>query len=306
MTDNPMADPDFRQQLAAEIVRDRTLLHVPPGHPYSPIPSPADRARAAATAGPGRADIPGVDLAEAAQWQVLARLEAHYDETAAWLTSPRRGRYDLDNTWFAGADAVLYALMLRELGPRRVIEVGCGYSSALALDTADEFIDHDVDFTFIEPDASRLRSLLNPADLDGRLRECPVQDIPLTTFDELSAGDVLAIDSSHVMRAGSDVQYLLFEVVPLLRAGVFVHVHDIFHPFEYPADWLATGTALNEAYAWRTLLQSNDRLRIVLWNHFLMRFHQEWFATHMPLCLSAPFITGGLWVQVTSEPAGAS
>lgn len=299
-----MADVEFRQQLAADIVRDRTLLHVPPGHPYSPIPSPADRERAAATSGPGRASIPGVELADEAQWEVLSRLLPRYEETAAWLTTAQHERFALDNTWFAGADAVVYALMLRDIRPRRVIEVGSGYSSALALDLADTFLNDEVDFTFIEPDATRVRSLVTSADLAGRLHECPVQDIPLATFEALSAGDILAIDSSHVMRAGSDVQCLLFEVVPALRAGVLVHVHDIFHPFEYPASWLASGTALNEAYAWRTLLQSNTRLRIVLWNHYLIRFHRDWFEANMPLCLSAPFVTGGLWVQVLGDPAG--
>ena len=300
MADNPMADPQFREQIAAEIVRDRTLLHVPPGHPYSPIPSAADRARAAATSGPGRADVPGVDLADDAQWALLERLLENYDQTAQWLTSEGPERFDLDNTWFAGADAVLYALMLREIRPRRLIEVGCGYSSALALDVIEDFLD-PVALTLIEPDAARLRTLLSPADLANRLREEPVQDVPLDVFTDLAEGDVLAIDSSHVLRAGSDVQYLLFEVIPALNPGVFVHVHDIFHPFEYPADWLASGTALNEAYAWRTLLQSNSHMRIALWNHYLIRFHREWFAAHMPLCLSAPFTTGGLWVQV-SQP----
>lgn len=300
-----MADPQFREQLAAEIVRDRTLLHVPPGHPYSPIPSAADRARAKATSGPGRADVPGVDLATDEQWALLARLLENYDQTAQWLTSEGPERFDLDNTWFAGADAVLYALMLREIRPQRVIEVGCGYSSALALDVIEEFLD-PVTLTLIDPDAARLRTLLSPADLANRLREEPVQDVPLDAFTDLAEGDVLAIDSSHVLRAGSDVQYLLFEVIPALNPGVFVHVHDIFHPFEYPADWLASGTALNEAYAWRTLLQSNSRMRIALWNHYLIRFHREWFAAQMPLCLSAPFTTGGLWVQVSQTGVTAT
>lgn len=304
MTDNPMSSVRGRLRLGWRIARDRTVLHVPPGHPYSPIPSSADIARAAPTTGPGRRDVPGIDLREAQQWALLARLLSAYHETAAWLLDDRTHRFTLDNTWFSGADAVLYALMLRDLSPQRVVEVGSGYSSALGLDVAESFLARPPEFTFVDPDVQRLRSLLSSADLNGRVMERPVQEVPLSAFTALAAGDVLAIDSSHVIRAGSDVQYLLYEVVPALAAGVVIHVHDIFHPFEYPREWLSGGTALNEAYAWRALLQHNSRLEVVLWNHYLMRFDREWFAEHMPLCLSAPFTTGGIWIRVISPDAG--
>ncbi len=303
MTENPMSSVRGRLRVGWRIARDRTVLHVPPGHPYSPIPSATDITRAAPTTGPGRREVPGIDLREAEQWALLTHLLSDYEETAVWLADDENHRFSLDNTWFAGADAVLYALMLRDLAPRRVVEVGSGFSSALGLDVAEAYLEEHPEFTFIDPDAQRLRSLVTSADLRGRLLERPVQDVPLAAFTTLSAGDILAIDSSHVIRAGSDVQYLLNEVLPELAAGVLIHVHDIFHPFEYPRDWLKSGTALNEAYAWRTLLQNNIALEVVLWNHFLMRFERDWFANNMPLCLSAPFTTGGLWVRVVSPTA---
>ena len=277
---------------------DAPHLHVPPGHHYSPIPSAADVHRAPAISGEGVVEIPGVELHEVQQWELLQELLVNYAETAAWLASGQPSRFTLDNTWFAGADAVFTALMLRHVRPCRVVEVGSGYSSALVLDVAETFLPTPPQLLFIEPDATRLRSLVAPAEVAGRLLESQVQDIALEEFTALAAGDVLAIDSSHVMKAGSDVHYLLLEVLPRLAPGVWIHMHDIFHPFEYPVGWLAEGVALNEAYAVRAVLQSNTRLRITLWNHFLMRFSPDWFAEHMPLCLSAPFVTGGIWLRV--------
>jgi predicted O-methyltransferase YrrM len=309
MTDNPMSHLDQRLRLGWRIVRDRSLLQVPPGHPYSPIPSDSDRARAVARSEQGRRRIPGVELRDDQQWALLAELRDDYPQTARWLGSGRPRRYALDNTWFTGSDAVCLALMLRRLRPRRLVEVGSGYSSALALDVDETFLDGRIRFTFIDPEVERLRSLLVAGDVAGAeargvVIESEVQDVPLAVFQELGDGDVLAIDSSHVARAGSDVTHLLFEVLPSLAPGVLIHVHDIFHPFEYPRRWLAAGTALNEAYALHALLQSNDRLALVLWNHYLIRFHRDWFAENLPLVLSAPFETGGIWLRVAGgDPA---
>ncbi|MFM2437944.1 MAG: hypothetical protein RLZ55_761 [Actinomycetota bacterium] len=276
-------------------------MHVPPGHHYSPLPSGADIARAPATGGPGPREIPGVDLHDEAQWRLLHQLLPLYPATSTWLTAGAGGHFTLDNTWFTGSDAVLYALMLQHVRPRRVVEVGAGYTSALAYDVVQRFWSPksgvEVDLTFIDPAAERVRELLPPDVLAGRLREQQVQDTPNDVFDALSSGDILMIDSSHVLKAGSDVHHLLLQVVPGLAPGVWVHLHDVFHPFEYPAGWLADGTALNEAYAVRALLQGNSSLRVMLWNHYLQRFAPGWFAEHMPLCLSAPFATGGIWLR---------
>lgn len=261
-------------------------LHVPPGHPYSPIPSAADIDRTADTEVQGVYPLAGIDLRLAEQWRLLELLAPDYAEVERLLQAP--GPFTLDNTWFAGADAVVMALMLRHLRPRRIVEVGCGYSSALIRAVAG-----DAHTTFIDPDPQRLRQLLGD---DIEVIAQPVQDVDLAVFSVLRAGDVLAIDSSHVARAGSDVNHLLFAVLPNLPVGVRVHVHDIFFPFEYPRRWLDAGVAFSEAYAWHAALLNARSPRIELWNHLLMRADREWFAQNMPLCLSAPFITGGLWL----------
>ena len=82
-----------------------------------------------------------------------------------------------------------------------------------------------------------------------------MQDVALSTFSGLRRGDILFIDSSHVAKIGSDVNHLVFTVLPALQSGVLVHFHDIFFPFEYPQAWLAEGRAWNEAYLLRAFLQ---------------------------------------------------
>ena len=141
------------------------------------------------------------------------------------------------------------------------------------------------------------RSLVPPGELQDRLVAAPVQDVPLATFEALGPDDILLVDSSHVLKAGSDVQHLLDEVYPRLAPGVLLHVHDVFWPFEYPASWLATGCSVNEAYAIRALLQGSTAFAVVLWNDFLARFHRQWLAANMPLMLAGGFPTGGIWLR---------
>ncbi len=238
---------------------------VPDGHFYSPIPSPHDVERAIQR--PMPASIPGVDLREDAQrglWDDLVAVlpELPGPDDATW-------RYRSGNGMFGGPDATLYAGMLREFAPRRIVEVGSGYTTALALDIADRY-GLDIEFTCIEPYPERLHSLLRPGDASRlTLVERPVQDVPNAIFDELGPGDLLFIDSTHVSKAGSDVNRLFLEVVPSLGLGVDLHVHDIFWPFEYPADWLRDGRALGELYLLQAFLAFNSRWQIQLFGSWL-------------------------------------
>lgn len=291
-----MAASEPRRNVVADTPLGPGRLHVPAGHHYSPIPSTRDVIRAVELADAATDHLPGIDLREAEQMAWLASMQTRYDSLDLPVARGS-GRFYYDNTWFTYADAVGYALMLLHLRPRRVIEVGCGFSSALSLDIADRLPDPTPQFTFIDPDPGRLSELVSSSDLAGRMIATQVQDVDPRLFRALGAGDILFIDSSHVLKAGSDVQYLFDQVLPLLPAGVHIHFHDVFFPFEYPESWLRAGTAMNESYAVRTLLQGGDRYRIVLFNTFVMRFHHQWFERHMPLFLAGDFPTGGIWLE---------
>ena len=136
--------------------------------------------------------------------------------------------------WYNLSDGAVYYSILTTLRPKRIIEVGCGFSSAIALDVRDQEL-HDLELTFIEPYPERLYELLKEGDnTTATIHRAIVQDVPIEIFDVLEKDDILFIDSSHMSSPGSDVNLLFFQVLPRLRPGVVVHFHDIFFPFEYP------------------------------------------------------------------------
>ena len=138
MSGNPMASRKTRLALALRIVRDRRTLHVPPGHHYSPIPSLDDVERALTRAAAPPRTLPGIDLREAEQLELAQSLLPLYGDPP-FQAAPGAHRYHYDNDYFTYSDAVWYALLLRWLRPQRVVEVGAGYSSALALDVVRQW-----------------------------------------------------------------------------------------------------------------------------------------------------------------------
>ena len=270
---------------AADVVKaaaalPRVPIHYPPGHFYSPIPSKDDIARVERPS-----SFAGIDLAEPAQ---LALVE-EFAELPPLEPLPS-WRYRFENGFFRHGDAFMYYAMLTTRRPKRVVEVGSGWSSALALDVTEGWAERP-DFTFIEPNAERLRSLLRPGD-PADVIEKPVQDVSVA--DLLEPGDFLFIDSSHVCKAGSDVNHLLFDVLPHLPVGVVVHVHDVYAGFEYPSNWLTEGRGWNEAYLLRAFLMHNDRWRVLVFNSWLGSAHRALVADRLPTFAQHP--GGSLWM----------
>ena len=280
----------------------RRLKQLKPGHFHSAIPSMEEVRRDAARIF-DRTDraIAGIDLNVEGQLATLGRLAAFYPE-CPYEGTPRPGlRYRPDNTWFDPMDAVFLYGMMRDVRPRRIIEVGSGFSSMVMLDTNEHFFDRKIRLTFIEPNDARLRSGLKREDLDtAELVNAQVQNVPLDRFDALESGDILFIDSSHVSKIGSDVNHLFFEVLPRLRAGVMIHVHDIFFPFEYPMAWLERNRYWTESYLVRAFLQFNAAFKITAWNNYLHTHHREALVGAMPLCAE----TGSsLWLRRAAPAA---
>jgi hypothetical protein len=271
---------------AAEDVRQ----YVPPGHFYSPIPSLREvRAREARVFADPPRRLPGIALREPEQLALLESFEPFYDSQPFSAEPSRSRRYFFENGAYSYSDAIFLHCMIRHARPRRIVEVGSGHSSCVTLDTNELFFDDSIACTFIEPHAELLRSLLHRGDEERiRLIECAVQDVSLAEFERLEANDILFVDSTHVAKVGSDVNHLFFEVLPRLAPGVYVHLHDVLYPFEYPREWVFEGRAWSEAYLLRAFLTSSQSYEIVLFNTFLERFHHEYFESRMPLCLKNP------------------
>lgn len=282
-----------RDQLRADLAHWKTWMS--PGHFYSPIPALDEiRAREGELFGDAPPSLPGIDLRAAEQVALVRELAAFYAELPFPREQSASCRYWFENWAYSYADAIYLYSMLRYLQPRRVIEVGSGFSSAAMLDTADRWLP-ETSFTFIDPDTSTLDALLRPPDRERvTVIHARLQDVPLTTFDALAANDVLFIDSTHVSKTGSDVNRVLFDILPRLASGVHIHFHDIFYPFEYPKEWVYEGRAWNEDYILRAFLEFNDSFAIVLFGTWLAKSHRELLAERMPMTLENP--GGSLWI----------
>lgn len=272
-------------------------LRRPPGHFYSPIPSLDEvRANEERLFGVPPRSIAGINLNEEKQLELFEDFKEFYAQLP-FSTSESEGlRYYYENDYFLYADAIFLFCMLRKMKPKRIIEVGSGFSSCVTLDTNELFFDDSIETTFIEPFPKRLLSLIKEDDQNRiRLIEKKLQDVPLELFESLSCGDFLFIDSTHVSKIGSDVNFIFFDILPALRSGVFIHFHDIFYPFEYPKVWVYEGEVWNEAYLLRAFLQYNEDFEIVFYNTFLAHFHEKLIEREMPLCTRN---TGGsLWIR---------
>jgi hypothetical protein len=128
------------------------------------------------------------------------------------------------------------------------------------------------------------------------LIEEKIEDIDLEFFSQLDSGDVLFIDSSHTVKIGHDVNYLFLEVLPRLRPGVIVHVHDIFLPFEYRRDWVLDEFRFwTEQYILQAFLTFNSEFEVLLSNSYLNHYHQQELKAAFPDL--SRWIGGSFWMR---------
>lgn len=268
----------------------------PPGHFYSPVVSADDieRHRQRVYAAVRDRDLPGVALDLDTQFKTLERIGAAAADQP-WGEQPQgRLRYGFDNPNFGPGESLVLLGMFRDFSPRRVIEVGAGWSTRAILDVRDLLLGGNLQLTSIEPYASRVIPDLR-ADSDIEVIESAVQETGLERFLALEADDVLFVDSSHVVKFGSDVQFILNEVLPRLAPGVRVHFHDVMYPFEYPLEWVRGGRNWNEAYALRSFLTFNSAYAIELFAAYLWAVAPARAASLLPGAVSSP--GSSLWLR---------
>jgi hypothetical protein len=280
----PLFGKPYAQRDELKRVVDR--LWEPPGHFYSPIPSIDDVKRNEERIfSSASRELGGIDMNEAGQLALFEELAVYYADQPFSAEQQSGTRYYFENPAFSYCDALVLYCMIRHARPRRIIEVGSGYSSCVLLDTNERFFRGAIACTFIEPYPQLLHSLIGAHDRERTtIVARNLQDLDPAIFSELTANDILFIDSSHVSKTDSDVNYVFFQIMPRLAGGVHVHFHDVFFPFEYPKEWVYQGRAWNEAYVLRAFLQYNATFAIELFNAYLATFHQDTMARKMPLC----------------------
>ena len=239
---------------------------------------------------------PSLNLQRDRQIALLRQLAAFYPDFDWPDERDDQRRFYLNNGTFLAADALSLHALLRHFRPNQVVAVTPGYAAALMLDVNDRHFPQPIGFTFIDPEPERLAGPLHVGD-QSRFRLLPanVQDVPADIFDSLKENDFLFVDSSHISKTGSDVNHLVFEVLPRLSPGVIVHFHDIMWPFEYPRNWVQQGRAFNESYLVRAFLQYNSVFQILLFNNYAGYCLTDLVRELMPRFLENK--GGSLWLQ---------
>ncbi|MEP2770524.1 MAG: class I SAM-dependent methyltransferase [Fulvivirga sp.] len=249
------------------------------GHYYSPIPLIEEIEKRDEQIFTMPKTIPGIDLCDEEQVILLKEFETQPSwKIAAESTS--ENFYYSKNGFFNSADAYFLAAMIINKKPRKIIEIGSGFSSALMMDVKNKYFNKSLELTFIEPYPERLYGLIAKKELN--IYEQFIQDIDIDMFEALEANDILFIDSSHISKVGSDVNHIIFNILPRLKKGVIVHFHDITYPFEYPKNWIYDGIFWNEAYILKSFLMYNQNFKVKLFNSYLYHFHNDWFNANIP------------------------
>ena len=236
-----------------------------------------------------------IDFHEDAQWQLVGNLGVALEGFPWGELGVKGGRYRFTQQMFGRGEAVVLAALLLTERPRRFVEVGSGWSTALVLDVRD-FALSDLEVTCIEPFPQRLLDLTGSPHQSGiRLIEERLELIRDSAFHSLEPGDVIFIDSSHVGKIGSDLLHLLFNVFPGLPNGTLIHFHDVPWPFEYWEDWVFDGWAWNEVYYLRAFLAHNSRYGVYLWPHMLSSHDDSRYRRLVPQANGDP--GSSIWIK---------
>jgi hypothetical protein len=241
--------------------------------------------------------LKAIDLNVVGQLEFLSFLNYGY-EFIEFVNDDRANKYsfDLNNPSFRSGDAEILYQVVRHLNCHNVIEIGSGHSTkiiARALEvnriSKQSFPNH----TCIEP--YEMPWLEN---LEINLVRSLVEDVDTSIFNCLESGDLLFIDSSHMIRPNGDILKIYFEILPILKSGVVIHIHDIFTPRDYLKEWKLKDVRFwNEQYLLEALLMNSQRYRVLAGLNFLHHNHFSILKSKCPF-LTADREPGSFYLEV--------
>jgi predicted O-methyltransferase YrrM len=272
----------------------------PLGHYYSPLPDNRELAEEPfhSVVWPDQPrPTPGIDWNERLQRSLAADVFAAQERLAfADRETGDPTEYWTRNDQYPALDAWVLEGFLRYLRPKRMIEIGSGFSSLVSARVNREFLGGSMRFTSVEPYP---RDFLQ-AGVPGisELRVELIQETPLELFEELEDGDVVFVDTSHTVKTGGDVQWIYGEILPRLRSGVVVHIHDAFIPGDYPEQWVLEGWGWNEIYLIKAFLTFNSGFDVLFGVQWMLQNEAELVDQAFPGFSEHRDRAGGaLWLQ---------
>lgn len=291
-----------RRIAAANPAGDRPPVRFPAGHYYSAmydarvLVHEPNRSRIWP---PEPYDHPGIDWNPDGQRRFLRDVLAAQQRLALRPHGePEDGEYYAGNDQYPPLDAWILEGILRHLRPGAMIEVGSGFSSLITAQVNREHLGGEMHLTCIDPHPRDF--LQRGVDGIAEVLAEKVEAVELARFEALQSGDVLFIDSSHAVRTGGDVVWLFGRVLPRLRPGVHVHIHDVFLPGDYPEDWVRDGWGWNENYLVEAFLQFNSGYEVRLGAQWALRNASEEIELACPQFAQCTEKGGGsLWLRRT-------
>ena len=277
-----------RDGLAAELQDASRHLAAPPGHPSSPIvdvETLEDPFRSPRTLLP--LDVKPSLTEHLHRWKSLRPLL----ERLPCLQGDSR-RYDAA---FPAGDALMLQVIMATHGPARCVQLGPSSALDAIRDGAVAFCARPPAMTLVAASRSEPPG---PYATDLQVLAQGVERAPLELFEDLASGDLLSVETSHVSKTGSDVNHVLFEVLPRLQPGVNIYMHTIFWPFEYPRNFIyEQRRSWNELYAVRAFLAGNDDYEIVFFNDYFAQFAPKSAQADCPAFFQDRL--SGLWLRKT-------
>lgn len=273
-----------------------------PVHFYSPIPDTKDLLKRKIWL--KKSNLSGIDFNEKNQIALLTKLGKKYGRECKWPldATPNPADFFLNNNCFSFGCAASLHTIIRSLKPKRIIEIGSGNSSKIiskALEINQSENGRKSVYDIIDPyPASHVKKRLIKF---NRLIDKGVEAIEPDYFAKLEENDILFIDSSHSVKIGGDVNHLFLDILPILKPGVVVHIHDINLPYEYPKAY-ATNEVFRQFWTEQYLLQAflscNKEFEILLGMAYLMKDHIESFKKSFPFYDSKIDLgSGSFWIK---------
>ena len=248
-----------------------------PRGPHSPIPDLAELPRTLWTR---PSPMRGVQFDRQAQLRRFEALEPRIRDF------PPIDGFELWNGYYEAVDAEVLWAVLRELNPRRVVELGSGWSSRIIAAA----IEDDCEYTSYDP-YPRLEGI--------PVQRVRAQDVPERVFRDLGEQDVLFVDTTHTVKTGGDVNRIVLDLLPLLAPGVIVHFPDVLLPWELHRDWLERGWFWFEQYLLQAFLSGNPDWEVLLALHDLTRTERELVREAVPSWRGDSF-PSAFWIRRTS------
>jgi hypothetical protein len=246
---------------------ERFGFHVLPVHYYSPIPD-TRILRRKPELWSRELPLDALDLNINEQKNLLETIYRLFHEEYMAFSSERTNdptQYHLNNGSFGFVSGQMHYGIIRHFKPKKVIEIGSGYSTLASLVALRKNAEEGYQYEFITIDPYPPSVIKNDTLGIKQLIPKKVEDIDIEFFDRLSENDILFIDSSHTVKIGGDVNFLILEVLPRLKKGVIVHIHDIQFPYEYFESYaLENHLFWQEQYLVQAFLAYNNAFKI-LW-----------------------------------------